>query len=124
MLKSLRGQTWVASPETILYSYRTYIRLMLEYGSILFSSSSDDQLKKLRNVEVQAIKIAYQLPPWATNTWCYELVSFDPILQRLKSLSKKFILQNQSDELIQPLLENLKPSMTGLHSLLYKAKYF
>ena len=44
LLKALRGQTWGASPETILYSYRTYVRPILEYGSILFSNTSDTLL--------------------------------------------------------------------------------
>ena len=116
--------TWGASPEIILYSYRTYVRPILEYGSLLFANSSDTLLKKIQNIEVQAIKIAYRLPAWATNTWCYDWIKFSPILERLKLLSKKFILGNQSDDLIKPLLDNLKPSMTGLHSPLYKATFF
>ena len=124
LLKALRGQTWGASPETLLYSYRTYIRPILEYGCILFSHASEKLLKKIQNVEVNAIKIAYQLPPWATNTWCYDMVSFDPILNRLKTLSNKFITANQNDELLKPLIEETKPSMTGLHSPLFKALNF
>ena len=124
LLKSLRGQTWGASPETILYSYRTYVRPILEYGSILFSYGNDTLLNKIRNIETQAIKIAHRLRAWATNTRCYELINFNPIDQRMKTLTKNFISVNQSDELIKPLLDNLKPSMTGLHSPLYKAKHF
>ena len=124
LLKALRGQTWGASPETLLYTYRTFIRPILEYGCILFSHANEELLKKIQSVEILAIKIAHSLPPWATNTWCYDLITFNPILHRLKELSKKFISANQSDELINPLLENLKPSMTGLHSPLFKAKNF
>ena len=90
LLKALRGQSWGASPETILYSYRTYIRPLLEYSCILFSHSSDLLLKKIQAVETQAIKIAFRLAPWATNTSCYNLVTFPKILERLKTLSRKF----------------------------------
>ena len=123
LLKAIRGQNWGASPQTILYTYRTYVRPLLEYGCILYSND-DKILKKLQSIETQAIKIAHRLPPWATNTWCYELISFDNISARLKTLSKSFIEKNSHDELIKPLLEDLKPSMTGLHSPIYKTMNF
>ena len=124
LLKALRGQSWGASPETLLYSYRTYVRPILEYGSILFCHSNDKILKKIKCIETQAIKISHNLPPWASDTWCYQLVTFEPILNRLKLLARKFIEENKDDELIKPLIENLKPSMTGHHSPLYKVQNF
>ena len=124
LMKALRGQTWGASPETLLYSYRTFVRPILEYGCVLYAHASDTLLKKIQSVEVEAIKIAFRLPPWATNTWCYELVTFDNITNRSKHLAKKFIENNKNDELIKPLIEDLKPSMTGSHSPLYKMLHF
>ena len=47
LLKALRGQTWGASPETILYSYRTFVRPLLEYGNILFAHSKEHLQRKL-----------------------------------------------------------------------------
>ena len=38
--------------------------------------------------------------------------------------NKKFIDQNQNDDLIKPLIDDLKPSLTGNHSVLYKAMKF
>ena len=81
-------------------------------------------LKKIKCIETQAIKISYNLPPWATDTWCYEQVTFEPILNRLKLLANKFIEANKNDELIKPLIEDTKPSMTGYHSPLYKVLNF
>ena len=104
------------SPETILYSYRTYIRPLLEYSCILFTHASDDLLRKIQAVETQAIKIAYRLAPWASNTSCHNLTNFPKITERLKSLAIKFVTDNKEDDLIK----NIKPSMTGYHSPLYK----
>ena len=120
LLKALCGKTWGASPETILYTYRCYIRPILEYGSILFAYSSDDLIKKIQAVETMAIKIAYRLPPWTTNTFCYEYVSFEKISDRLKTLAKSFLKTNSNDDLIKPLIEAAKPSTTGKHSAVYK----
>ena len=94
LLKALRGQSWGASPETILYSYRSYVRPLLEYSCILFAHSSDSMLRKLQAIETSAIKIAFRLAPWATNTSCYNLVTFPRILTRLQTLSKEFINYN------------------------------
>jgi hypothetical protein len=68
LLKALCGRTWGASTVTIMYTYKSFIRPILEYGSILYAYSSDDLIKKIQAVETQAIKIAHRLPPWTTNT--------------------------------------------------------
>ena len=81
-------------------------------------------LKKIQAIETQAIKIAFRLAPWATNTSCYDLVTFPKIIDQLKILSKKFIEENKNDELIKPLIEDLKPSTIGHHSAMYKGLKF
>ena len=75
-------------------------------------------------METTAIKIAYRLPPWTTNFWCYDLVNFDNILVRIKLNAKQFLNTNANDDLIKPLIEAAKPSMTGLHSSVYKALHW
>ena len=124
LLKALRGQSWGASPETILYSYRTYVRPLLEYSCILFSHSNELLLKKIQAIETQAIKIAFRLAPWATNTSCYSLVTFPKILERLKTLSRKFLTMNKTDDLIEPLISEAKMSIQGQHSSIYKILKF
>ena len=124
LLKAIRGQKWGASPETLLYTYRTYVRPILEYGCVLYSHERENLLSKIQSVEVKAIKIAHRLPPWATNTWCYDLINFENITNRMKKLSKSFIDKNCDDEFIKTLIEDTKPSMTGHHSPMYKILNF
>ena len=120
LLKAIRGKDWGASPETILYTYKSYVRPILEYGSILFAYSEDSLLRKIQAIETQAIKIAFRLPPWTTNFWCYQYANIEPILDRLKSQAKRFLNLNSKDELIEPLIKSAKPSVTGLHSAVFK----
>ena len=120
LIKAIRGQEWGANPKTLLYTYKTYIRPVLEYGCILFAHANKDLLDKLKAIETKAIKIAFRLPPWTTNTWCYKYICFDNILNRLKSKSKQFLEKNQNDTLIKPLIDSAKPSLTGQHSAVYK----
>ena len=56
LLRALRGQSWGASPETLLYSYRTYVRPLLEYSCILFAYSDEFLLRKIQAVETQQSK--------------------------------------------------------------------
>ena len=48
LLKALCGKSWGATPETILYTYRCYIRPVLEYSSILFAYAEESLLKKFK----------------------------------------------------------------------------
>ena len=105
---------------TILYTYKVFIRPILEYGSILFAHSDTSLLKKIQAIETKAIKIAFGLPQWTTNHWCYHQVNFDKILDRIKQLGKRFIQINEEDPLIKPLIKSAKPSMMGYHSPVYK----
>ena len=120
LLKAIRGKDWGASPNTILYTYKVYIRPILEYGCVLFAYAKDELLKKIQAIETEAIKIAFRLPPWTLNFWCYKYVRFENILDRLKSKAKKFLDKNSKDELIQPLIDSAKASMTGQHSAVFK----
>ena len=121
LLKAIKGMDWGANPNTILYTYKTYIRPIIEYGSILFAHADQRLLKKLQSIETTAIKIAYRLPTWSTNHWCYKLVTFDKILDRLKQNAKSFLDTNVNDDLVKPLIEASKPSNIGHHSAIYKA---
>ena len=92
----------------------------MEYGCILFAYAKDSLLKKIQAIETEAIKIAYRLPPWTLNSWCYKYINFDNILTRLKIRAKRFLDKNSNDELIKPLIDSAKASMTGQHSAVYK----
>ena len=93
---------------------------MIEYGSVLFAHASQDLLRKIQALETQAIKIAFRLPPWTTNYWCYKLVHFENILDRMKSQAHNFLDKHKNDELINPLINQSKQSLTGQHSAVYK----
>ena len=107
-----------------MYTYKVYIRPILEYSCVLFAHANHDLLKKIRSIETQAIKIAYQLPPWTTNHWCYSFVNFTPILDRLKDQAKNFLDKNKKDDLIEPLIDTAKPSMIAHHSPIFKALHW
>ena len=57
LLKAIRGQKWGASPETILYTFRTYVRPLLEYGGILYSHEKENILKKSNQLKFKQLKL-------------------------------------------------------------------
>ena len=120
LLKAIRGNTWGAHPDTLIYTYKVFIRPLLEYGCILFAHAKEKLLKKIQAVEIEAIKIAFRLPPWTSHHWCYNHINFENILERIKSLGKNFLNKNKNDFLIKPLIEASKPSMNGTHSPIFK----
>ena len=58
LLKALCGKNWGATPETILYTYRSYIRPILEYSSILFAHTEENQLKQIQAIETKAMNVS------------------------------------------------------------------
>ena len=120
LIKALRGTGWGAHPKTLIYTYKVFIRPLLEYGCILFAHCDKNLLKRIQAIETEAIKVAFQLPPWSLNSYCYEMVDFDNILERIKNLGKNFINKNKNDYLIEPLIREAKPSMSGHHSPVFK----
>ena len=81
-----------ANPETILYTYKVFIRPVLEYSCVLFAHAEQNLLKKIQAIETEAIKIAYSIAPWTSNYWCYSLVNFTTILERIQHLAKNFLV--------------------------------
>ena len=121
LLKALCGHSWGANAETIMYTYRTFIRPIIEYGAVLFAHADKKLLDKLQAIETHAIKLAYDLPPWTLNYWCYQMINFKPILERIKDLAKQFIEKNKEDFVLKPFIDQSKPSSYGLHYPIFKA---
>ena len=60
-MKALRGQSWGANPTILLYTYKVFIRPLLEYDSILFAHCEESLLKKIQAIETEAIKLAFRI---------------------------------------------------------------
>ncbi len=58
LLKTLNGTTWGADKKCLLHLYQSHIRSVLDYGSIIYSSASTSNFKKLDTVQNQALRIA------------------------------------------------------------------
>ena len=57
VLKALTGSKWGADKETMVILYKTFIRSVIDYGSIIYCSASPSILKKLDVVQSQALRL-------------------------------------------------------------------
>ena len=89
-----------------MYTYKSFVRPNLEYGAVLFAHADEKLLNKIQAIETEAIKIAFRLPPWTTNFWCYQYINFEFFFDKLKSQAKNFLRCNNEDELIKPMIES------------------
>lgn len=58
LLKKVNGTSWGADKKCILRIYYSHIRSILDYGSIVYASASESNLKKLDPLQNQALRIA------------------------------------------------------------------
>ena len=56
-MRNLCGTNWGASINTLLIIYKTLIRSIIEYGSIVYNNISKVNQKKLDSLQYQALKI-------------------------------------------------------------------
>lgn len=57
-MKRLVTKSWSASRESLIIFYKTFIRSKIDYGSVIYSSASSTQLKKLDTIQSAALRIA------------------------------------------------------------------
>ena len=107
LLKLLSGTDWGCKPKTLMRLYKSYVRPVMEYGSIVMLSASKGQLKKLQTVQNRAIRIAYRLHPLSHTNEIHELANIELLEERFKHLANKFI---HSLEYNSKLFENQKES--------------
>ena len=62
LLKAIKGKHWGANPKTILFTYKVFIRPVLEYGSILFAHSDDNLLRKSEQLKLWLSKLPIGSP--------------------------------------------------------------
>ena len=91
LLKCLRGRKWGASKETLVQLYVQYIRPILEYGAVAFSSDNNKDIKILEIAERKALRIALMVGPRTPGEVLYREANIQPIGERMKLLRTRTI---------------------------------
>ena len=71
--------------------YKTYVRPIVEYGSVAFMSAPKTQLSRLQQIQNEAIRICLRLPKYIRTSLLHEYASIEPISVRLLRLNGKLL---------------------------------
>ena len=97
--------------------YKSYIRPIIEHGSIAFISASKNQMERLQMIENNAIKTCLRLPRYIRDSLLHEYASLELLSVRLIRFNKKLLnIMKSSNEHIQALITDHVPANLGILS--------
>ena len=103
LLKMLRGKGWGANPQTLLKLYKSYIRPVIDYGSILTAGCAPIQMKKLQILQNKALRIVLSLPRHTPIRELHQLCNIEMISDRLQKLKQDSLQRFGESKLMQDL---------------------
>ena len=104
-------------PKALMKLYKSYIRPIIEHGSIAFISASKNQMERLQMIENNAIKTCLRLPRYIRDSLLHEYASLELLSVRLIRFNKKLLnIMKSSNEHIQALITDHVPANLGILS--------
>lgn len=91
LLQRLVGTTWGLKPETVLTTYKMFLRPVLTFGHIAWCSASSQFYERLNIIERHAIRLAYRIQLPYPNYLTYEHIDFPTISRHLTQLRLQYI---------------------------------
>lgn len=92
-LKMIAKTWWGAHPNTLLVFYQSYIRSIIDYGSILYGSASNSILKRVDTVQNKALRICIGAMKSTPLIPLHVETQEPPLQYRRQFLSEKYVLQ-------------------------------
>jgi hypothetical protein len=86
LLKKMRGTDWGCSKKTLLHLYKSYIRPVLETGSICTALANKSSLNKLQVAENMALRCATRLYGRISSEELHRSANIQPLHERLQNL--------------------------------------
>lgn len=91
LLSALRGSIKGCHPSTLQHTYKTFIRPLIEYRSVLLSTAPSRLLHKCTTAERRILRKIHSLHYLHPSLTIYEDTHMTPITQRLTTLQNKFV---------------------------------
>ena len=103
-------------PPTLMKLYKIYVRPIIEYGSIAFSTAPKTQLLRLERIQNEAIRTALRLPRYIRKSLLNEYASIQPINDRLLRLNISLLnTMKQKNDHVRCLVQNHSPASDNCH---------
>lgn len=96
ILKITSKRSWGSDPKVAILFYRSYVRSILDYGSIFYDSATNSRLVKLDRIQYKALRLV--LGAFKSTPTCALLAECNepPLHLRRRYLAHKFVLKNLS----------------------------
>ena len=103
-------------PPTLMKLYKIYVRPIIEYGSIAFSTAPRTQLLRLEQIQNEAIRTALRLPRYIRKNLLNEYASIQPINDRLLQLNTSLLnTMKQKNDHVRCIIQNHLPASDNCH---------
>ena len=91
LLSLIRGRIRGCNPKTLLFTYKSFIRPIIEYRAPLYASLSQRSLNKISACERKILRRILKLDPNYPSMHVHSLAKTPPITSRLTELQQKYI---------------------------------
>ena len=102
LLKRLTGTTWGLHPDTVLRTYKAFLRPVLEYGHIAWITAGPTFYNKLKILERHALRIAFRVTLPSPTRDLYAKLTFPHVLYHIERLRLNYIASRLNNH--HPLL--------------------
>ncbi|KAG5895013.1 hypothetical protein JTB14_002437 [Gonioctena quinquepunctata] len=118
-LRSLEGHFGRCHPETLLHTYKTFIRPILDYKANIYAILTPKQQYAIRTTERRILRTCQYLPRLSPSNEVYKNIDFDPILTRFQKLRRGYVdrvIRGGNEAAKATLMFPLGPRPTGTPS--------
>jgi len=91
LLKRLTGTTWGLKADTVLNTYKVFLRPVLTYGFTAWTAAPHRIYHQLQILERHALRIAYRIQLPSPTRELYERLTFPHLLLHLETLRTRYI---------------------------------
>ena len=107
LLIKLRGTSWGASKETLLRVYKSFIRPVIEYGSVVLADCSQFEINKFQILQNRALRVITQRTRMTRIEDLHQMCSIETIKERFDYLKEATLRRFGNSELMQDLEKEL-----------------
>lgn len=90
ILKMINSNYKGCNTETLIHTYKTFIRPLIDYRAPIYASANQIQLNLILRTERRILRLIHRLPPRFPSNQLYSKINFTPITERLTHLQKQF----------------------------------
>lgn len=98
LLRAVHGKWGGCHPQTLIHTYKTFIRPLIEYRAVILAQAKPHILERLLALERRIIRSCLNLNPRYPSNLVHELAKLPPLPTRLQHLQSRYVLRTISSD--------------------------